>query len=142
MALKLKVPHRADFRVLIPFWSASRTYALIQNVSMYNQRQPDVEAEVTFLSSEAGGKTNAVKSGYRPVHQVLDNYLTTGNHEYVDRSEVWPGETVLAHIWFVTPEAYPACMWIDRTVRMQEGSRLVSHAKITKIFNKVLERTT
>ena len=108
-------------------------------MSMYSQRQPDVEAEVTFLPQEAGGKVNAVRSGYRPVHQLLENYLTSGHHEYVDKKEVWPGETAVAQIWFITPEAYPGCLWIGRKVRVQEGSRLVGHARITRIFNKLLE---
>ena len=109
-------------------------------MSMYNQRQPDVEAEVTFLSPEAGGKANAVRSGYCPNHQVLENYLTSGRHEYLDKDEVWAGETATARIWFITPEAYPECLWIGREVRVQEDSRLVGYAKITKIFNKLLER--
>jgi len=108
---------------------------------MSNQRQPDVEAEVTFLSPEAGGKANAVRSGYRPGHQLLENYLTSGHHEYIHKDEVWPGETAVAQIWFITPEAYPGCLWIGCEVRVQEGTRLVAHAKITKVFNKLLERS-
>jgi translation elongation factor EF-Tu-like GTPase len=107
---------------------------------MHNQRQPDVEAEVTFLSAESGGKLNAVKSGYHPMHQVLEDYITSGHHEYLDKNEVWPGETAVTQIWFITPEAYPGSLWIGRKVRVQEGSRLVGDAKITKIFNKLLER--
>jgi len=110
-------------------------------MSMHNQRQPDVEAEITFLSAESCGKLNAVKSGYRPTHQVLENYLTSGHHEYVGKNEVWPGETALTQIWFITPEAYPGSLWIGRKVRVQEGSRLVGYAKIIKIFNKLLERS-
>jgi len=110
-------------------------------MSMSNRRQADAEAEVTFFLPEDGGKANAVRSGYRPGHQLLENYLTSGHHEYIDKDEVWPGETVVAKIWFITPEAYPGCLWIGREVRVHEGSRLVGHAKIIKVFNKLLERT-
>jgi len=111
-------------------------------MSMYSQRQADVEAEVTFLSPEAGGKANGVRSGYCPNHEVLENYLTSGRHEYMDKDEVWPGEAATAHIWFISPEAYPGRLWIGREVRVQEGSRLVGYAKVTKIFNKLLERSS
>ncbi len=41
-------------------------------------RQPDVEAEVTFLGEAEGGRARPAISGYRPAHSVLDDYLTSG----------------------------------------------------------------
>lgn len=55
---------------------------------------PDIEAIISFLKTENGGRTSPCISGYRPTHLVKDNYLTTGTHNYLDKDEVLPGETV------------------------------------------------
>jgi translation elongation factor EF-Tu-like GTPase len=101
---------------------------------------PDVEAEITLLSTAMGGRRLAASSGYRPQHKVRDDYLTTGSHDYLGRAQVYPGETVKGTISFITPEAYPNCLWVGQIIEIQEGSRIVGQAKITKIMNLLLER--
>lgn len=97
---------------------------------------PDVEAEFTLLAK--GGRETSVFSGYRPTHRIKDNYLTTGIHHYINSNEVRPGETVFGTIKFITPEAYPHCLWVGRILDVQEGSRVVGQARITRIMNPVL----
>ncbi len=104
------------------------------------QQQPDIEAEVTYLTTEAGGRKSPVFSGHRPQHSIIDDYLTSGHHEYLNKTRVELGETVLANIWFITPEIYPHTLWIGREIRVQEASHLIGFAKVTKIFNKLLEK--
>ena len=101
-------------------------------------KPPDVEATITFLRTEDGGKTRAVRSGYRPDHLVMDGFLTAGHHEYIDVEPVEPGQTAKAQIWFIAPDQYPHAMWEGRMVQVQEGSHVVGHAKITKVLNALL----
>ena len=101
---------------------------------------PDCEAIVTFVSTEEGGRQGPARSGYRPHHQVRDDYLTTGIHEYIDGEWVHPGESVRAYITFITPEVYPQCLWLGRILSVGEGSRVVAKAEIVRIFNPVLDR--
>lgn len=103
-------------------------------------RSPDVEAEITLLATEQGGRQSPALSGYRPAHKVRDDYLTTGIHAYFDCDQIRPGQTVLGSITFITPEAYPHCLWVGREIDIQEGSRVVGRARITKILNSVLEK--
>ncbi len=103
-------------------------------------RAPDVEAKITLLPTSEGGRHEPAFSGYRPQHKVRDDYLTSGTHRYLDCSEVLPGQTVRGTITFITPEAYPACLWVGQEIDFQEGSRVVGRARITKIFNAVLEK--
>jgi elongation factor Tu len=102
-------------------------------------RQPDIEAEVSFLASAEGGRSTPAFSGYRPNHLVLPEYLTSGQHEYKDKDRVLPGESAVTDIWFLTPDQYPRSMQVGTVIRVQEGSRLVGHARVLKIYNKVLE---
>ena len=41
-------------------------------------------------------------------------------------------------ITFLSPEAYPHCLWIGKKINIQEGARVVGYATITKIFNPLL----
>jgi translation elongation factor EF-Tu-like GTPase len=101
---------------------------------------PDVEAEITLFAPEAGGRSTPAFSGYRPGHKVRDDYITTGVHQYIDRGELAPGETALATITFITPEVYPHCLWVGREIDIQEGSRVLGRARITKIYNAILAK--
>src|SRR5690242_14723577 len=101
-------------------------------------RLPDVEATIRLLSTAEGGRKTPVVPGYRPNHLVREDYLTTGIHDYLDADSVQPGATATATITFVTPEVYPASLWIGKVINVQEGGHIVGYATITKIFNEVL----
>ncbi len=103
-------------------------------------RAPDVEAEFTMLATSAGGRQGPAFSGYRPAHKVRDDYLTSGEHQYLDSEQVFPGQTARCTISFLTPEVYPQCLWVGRVLDVQEGRHLVGHARITRILNPILER--
>ena len=107
---------------------------------MRPKREPDIEAEVTFLPTAQGGRTTPVFSGYRPQHQIRPDYLTSGHHEYIDRLEVWPGESAIAEIWFLAPDRCQKSMCVDKVIPVQEGSQIIGHAKVLKILNPLLEQ--
>ena len=95
---------------------------------------PDVEAIFEFI----GVRKNPVLDGYRPAHMVQSGYLTTGVHHYYDADSVAPDGTAAGTITFLSPEAYPACLWVGKKISIQEGDKIVGYATITKIFNPTL----
>lgn len=95
---------------------------------------PDVEVLFEFN----GTRRQPVHSGYRPMHLILDHYLTTGIHHYYNKECVQPNERALGTITFITPEAYPHSCWPGKKIPIQEGERIVGYATITKVFNSVL----
>lgn len=97
-------------------------------------RFPDVEVIFEFN----GTRKRPVYDGYRPAHLVMDNYLTTGVHHYYGVESISPNGTAMGTITFITPEAYPHCLWIGKKIRIQEGSRIVGYATITSIYNSLL----
>ena len=107
-------------------------------MSIRQHREPDIEARVNYISTALGGRAGPVFSGYRPNHLVKPDYLTSGHHEYLDTSQVNPGESAIAHIWFLSPEAYPHSLTVGQSINVQEGNRLVGYAIVTKIFNPLL----
>lgn len=95
---------------------------------------PDVEVIFEFN----GRRKNPVVNGYRPAHLVVDNYLTTGIHHYYGACSIPPDGTAKGTITFLSPEAYPHCLWIGKKINIQEGERIVGYATITDIYNPLL----
>lgn len=98
-------------------------------------RPPDVETIFRFI----GARTRPYADGYRPAHRVTDDYLTTGVHHYNGTKLVLPDGTAEGTITFLTPEAYPHCLWTGKTITVQEGDRIVGYATITKVLNPLLQ---
>ena len=96
---------------------------------------PDVEVVFEFN----GTREHPAADGYRPEHLVKDNYATCGVHHYFDVDMVPPDGQAKGTITFITPEMYPACLWVGRKINIQEGEKIVGYATITKIFNPVLD---
>ncbi len=103
------------------------------NIPILDQ-EPDVEVLFEFN----GTRKNPATDGYRPHHLVTGNYLTTGVHHYYEVQTVPPNGTAKGTITFLTPDAYPRCLWIGKKIPIQEGARIVGHATILKILNPLL----
>ena len=99
-------------------------------------RPPDVEVLFEFNLV----RKRAVWDGYRPAHLIKEDYLTTGIHHYYEVDFVNPGGTAKGTITFITPEAYPHCLWIGKKINIQEGARVVGHATIIDIYNPLLKK--
>ncbi len=98
-------------------------------------RLPDVEVLFEFN----GTRKTPAANGYRPHHLVTDNCLTTGIHHYYDVDSVSPNGTAKGTITFLSPEAYPGCLWFGKKINIQEGERIVGFATIINIYNSILE---
>ena len=99
-------------------------------------RGPDVEVVFEFN----GTRMYPAHDGYRPAHLVNETYLTSGVHHYYDMQKVPIDGTAKGTITFITPEAYPSCLWIGKKINIQEGERVVGYATIVKIFNNILKK--
>lgn len=97
------------------------------------QLKPDVEAIFEFI----GSRKDKLYEGYRPAHLIHENYLTSGVHSYYNLG-VDTDKELKGTITFISPEAYPACLWIGKQITMYEGKTVVGHATITNIFNSIL----
>lgn len=100
---------------------------------------PDKFPDVEVLFEFNGTRKNPAYDGYRPVHLVNDSYLTSGIHHYYEVDSVLPNGTAKGTISFLSPEAYPNCLWIGKKINIQEGERVIGFATIMDIYNSVLE---
>jgi translation elongation factor EF-Tu-like GTPase len=68
-------------------------------------RPPDIEAEISFLPTECGGRQSPAISGYRPTHDFgLNGILNDAAHEYIGCESVSPGQSVKANMWFLVSQ--------------------------------------
>lgn len=91
-----------------------------------------------MLTPEEGSRTKPVFSGMRPVHKLHDNYLSSGEHEFVGVAQAAPGETIAVKVWLITPDVYPGCLWVGREVDVMEGYRVFAKLRVSKVINPVL----
>jgi translation elongation factor EF-Tu-like GTPase len=101
-------------------------------------RPADFRGVFHLLATDAGGRQSAVCNGYRPQHAIHENYQTSGSHRYVGTSELAPGSSASVDVWLATPEAYPNCLWIDCSLTVLEGQKVVGTVIVTEIFNESL----
>jgi elongation factor Tu len=122
-------------------FEALKKYVKDENLrERYSSINYDVEADVYFFRTEDGGRHTPAAIGYRPGHYVTDEIMTTGAHYYLEQDCLFPGHQAKTKIVFLIPEHYPHCLWVGKKVMIHEGALAIGYAKITKIFNKLLEK--
>ena len=62
--------------------------------------EADIEVQMTFLPTEAGGRKTPALSGYRPQFHY-NGHDWDALHNYGEVTEVHPGETVTAYLTFL-----------------------------------------
>lgn len=102
------------------------------------RRSPDIVGNFYLFSSSITGRLSPVRSGYRPHHKIHENYLASGEHQYLESEEVGPGETSEVQIWFTTPYAYPQSIWSGRVIQVYEGGKIIGELEVLKVLNPLL----
>ena len=95
---------------------------------------PDVEAEITFLLAEDGGRGGPAFNGYRP------QFFYAGHdwdavQEYPDVSQVNPGDTVRAYLWFLSPDEHAGKLRSGTAFLIREGRRVVGFGSVSRVIN-------
>jgi elongation factor Tu len=94
----------------------------------------DIEAEITFLATEEGGRKSPAFSGYRPQF-YYDGHDWDAMHSYIGVNEVYPGQTVKAHLCFISPECHIGKLYIGKEFLVREGQRIVGRGTVTQILD-------
>jgi translation elongation factor EF-Tu-like GTPase len=97
--------------------------------------EPLIEAEITFLRSEEGGRTGPAYAGYRPaIYYDDDEGGWDAVYDWETDDPILPGATLRARVCFVSPEAHRGRLYIGKEFRLQEGSHVVALGRVTKLF--------
>lgn len=105
------------------------------------RRPPDIQAEISFISTQDGGRKGPAKSGYRPDHDFgLEGVLNGAAHEYDAQEWVAPGETASARMWLLVPGSQKGRLFEGFRFTVQEGSKIVGRGMVRRVLNPELIR--
>jgi len=101
----------------------------------------DFIAILNYHTSENGGRKTPAFSGYRPqVKFDFDPSQTSGHQTFIDKTVVYPGETVTAAIRIIGVEYFAGRLDEDMLFDFREGSRIIGIGRIIQIINHALRR--
>jgi translation elongation factor EF-Tu-like GTPase len=100
---------------------------------MIKSDQPDIEAEITFVPTEQGGRSQPAFSGYRPQF-YYDGMDWDAVQQYPDVEKVLPGQTVRALLSFSRPQMHFGRVIEGMEFLVREGQRTVARGRVTKIL--------
>lgn len=92
-----------------------------------------VEAEVTFLTTEAGGRRAAIFQRYRP-RVSYDGQDWEAQFIFSQRG-VKPGQTVVVGINFMNPAAHAGKLVPGKPFEFKEGEQVVGHGVVTRLVD-------
>jgi translation elongation factor EF-Tu-like GTPase len=95
---------------------------------------PDIEAEITFIPTEQGGRKSLAFSGFSPQF-YYDGDDWDAIQEYPDVQSVSPGQTVRTLLRFLRPHAHVGRIHPGMEFQIREGARVVGHGRVTKILH-------
>lgn len=96
-------------------------------------RNPELEAEIYYLTTEEGGRSRAVLNGYRGQF-YYDERNWDAPQEFVDKDACNPGETVAVKLQTLSPNFHVGRFWVGKKFETREGARIVGHGRITKVI--------
>ena len=97
-------------------------------------RPRDIEAEITFLPTEDGGRTGPTFSDYRPQFYYA-GHDWDAPHEYPDVRQVNPGDTVRAFLCFLSPEKHIGVVRPGMPFLIREGRNIIGYGSVTRIVD-------
>ena len=103
-------------------------------------REPDIEAEVKFLTTAEGGRHTPVRTGYRPNHDMgRTDETNDAMHEFAGMDVVPLGKSVLSRMRFLAPERQNGRLHVGMQFTIQEGSKIVGRGRILHVLNKAMK---
>lgn len=105
---------------------------------------PDFIAQVTYKTSEEGGRKTPASSGYRPqVKFPFSKDMTSGTQRFIDKEIVYPGEKVKVEITMLSPQLFENQLEIGMDFELREGATIVATGIILDILNgKLVKEAT
>lgn len=102
----------------------------------------DFIAELTYKTSEEGGRRTPVHSMYYPNmrFEIEKKYLTASQHVFLERELVEPGEKIEAKVLFLSTDYFSGRLFEGLKLEFCEGQRVVGTEIIQNIINQDLRK--
>jgi elongation factor Tu len=97
-------------------------------------RPKDIEAEITFIPTEHGGRGRPAFTDYRPQF-YYSGQDWDAHHEYPDVEQVNPGDTVRAFLCFLSPDEHVGRLKPGMAFLIREGAKIVAYGSVTRLID-------
>ena len=99
----------------------------------------DFIAELKYRTTEEGGRSTPAFSKYRPqVKFDFEEMQTSGEQTFLNKQEVFPGESVTAKIRILGVELFKNRLEPEMNFEFREGSRIIGIGTILEVINSDL----
>ncbi|RWX01571.1 ADP-ribosylglycohydrolase family protein [Flavobacterium cerinum] len=100
----------------------------------------DFIAVLKYKTTEEGGRETAAKSGYRPaVKFSFDKMLTSGIQTFIDKEQIYPGESVEAYMKILSAPHFYGRLEERMEFIFTEGDHIIGTGVIKEILNQYLK---
>ena len=104
----------------------------------YN-RNPDIEADISFIPTNEGGRATPAWQGYRVDHDFgIKGRINVAQHEFIGCDSAEPGQKVRSRLWFMVPEQQKNRLHPGFKFTVCEGGRIVAYGIVTRVINQEL----
>lgn len=106
-----------------------------------DKSKADFIATIKYKATEENGRKTAAASGYRPqVKFDFDERSTSGLQRFIDRDLVFPGDTIDAEIYLLSPHFFEHKLKEGMEFEIAEALQITGTGKIKHIINKSLTK--
>lgn len=98
-----------------------------------NNKNPEIEAEIYYLTEEEGGRKTAIGNGYRGQF-YYDGRDWDALQEFIDKEMCQPGETIKVKMETLSPDFHAGKFWIGKEFKIKEGDNTVGNGVIKKVL--------
>lgn len=127
-----------------PFYIAFKLNEQIRfcYINELDKGQPDFIAVTKYFKTEQGGRQGYAASGYRP-HLKFEGskLLTTGEQLFIDKDNVFPGDTVTAEIRILAVDAFEGQLYPGLKFDLCEGPKTIATGQINTVINGKLKKS-
>ncbi|MBD3638270.1 MAG: hypothetical protein HUJ25_13035 [Crocinitomicaceae bacterium] len=97
---------------------------------------PNIIAELYFLTTEEGGRKTPCRSGFRPIMRIPElDTATTASPKFINQEIVSPGETVIASITLLVPEMFKNYMQTGKGFELFEGHNRIAKGNVIEVLS-------
>jgi translation elongation factor EF-Tu-like GTPase len=97
-------------------------------------RPKDIEAEITFIPTEHGGRQGPAFNDYRPQFYYA-SHDWDAPQEFPDVQQVNPGDTVRAFLCFLSPDEHVGKVKPGMAFLVREGAKIVAYGSVTRLID-------
>jgi hypothetical protein len=128
-----KSPTDAKPRDVVRYFRATEIRK--KNIKKMKLPNPEIEAEIYYLTENEGGRKTSLKSGYRGQFNY-DGKDWDAPQEFIDKEFCELGESVKVYLQTLSTDFHIGKFKINQEFEVREGNKTVGKGKITKILRE------